>query len=301
MNLRDLRFGIEIETIGRTRDAVANAIQSVAGGSVRYHGGVFDAWHVTEGLGRVWKVVSDASLVSVSPRHRAEVVSPVLKYDDLELLQGVVRSIRSGGARVDAHCAIHVHVDASTFDGRQLANLLKLIYKQEPLILTALGIGSTRLACYTKPISPDLIARIDRQRPKTREELNAIWYGHHNTQPQHYDPTRYHGVNLHNVWCRGTVEFRWFEGSLHAGKIKTYIQFVLAVAARGLNGRSASSRRRILDVRSARYDFRVFLLRLGLIGEEFKTARKHLLAQLSGDSAFKHGRPKVETDKKGGL
>lgn len=303
MNLRDLRFGIEIETIGKTRDAVATAIQSVTRGDISYGGGVFDAWHVKDSLDRIWKVVSDASLVSVSPRYRAEIVSPVLKYDDLALLQNVVRSIRAAGARVDANCAIHVHVDASTFDGRQLANLLKLVYKQEPLILTALGIGSNRLARYTKPISPDLIARIDRQRPKTRDELNAIWYGHHNPQPQHYDATRYHGVNLHNVWYRGTVEFRWFEGSLHAGKIKTYIQFVLAVAARGLNGRSASSRRRTLDVRSTRYDFRVFLLRLGLIGEEFKTARKHLLGQLSGDSAFKNGRPapKDGADKKGGL
>ncbi|HPN95983.1 MAG TPA: amidoligase, partial [bacterium] len=38
------------------------------------------------------------------------------------------------------------------------------------------------------------------------------------------------------------------------------------------------------------YDFRVFLLGLGLIGDEFKTARHHLLANLEGDSAFKNGR-----------
>ena len=57
------------------------------------------------------------------------------------------------------------------------------------------------------------------------------------------------------------------------------------------------------DPQSARYDFRVFLLHLGLIGDEFKTARKHLIAALPGDSAFKRGRvkpdeqpaPKVET------
>jgi len=62
-----------------------------------------------------------------------------------------------------------------------------------------------------------------------------------------------------------------------------------------LNGRAASSRKRNFDPQSARYDFRVFLLHLGLIGDEFKTARKHLLAALPGDSAFKRGRPKPET------
>ena len=99
-------------------------------------------------------------------------------------------------------------------------------------------------------------------------------------------------MNLHNVWYRGTVEFRWFEGTLHAGKVRAYIQLVLAVAAKALNGRAASSRKRRFNPQSARYDFRVFLLHLGLIGDEFKTARKHLIVALPGDSAFKRGRPK---------
>jgi GxxExxY protein len=105
---------------------------------------------------------------------------------------------------------------------------------------------------------------------------------------------RYHGVNLHNVWYRGTVEFRWFEATLHAGRIKAYLQFCLAVAAKALNGRAASSRKRDFDPQSAKYDFRVFLLHLGLIGDEFKTARKHLMANMPGDAAFKNGRPKPE-------
>ena len=70
------------------------------------------------------------------------------------------------------------------------------------------------------------------------------------------------------------------------------LPLVLAVAAKALNGRAASSRKRSFDPQSARYDFRVFLLHLGLIGDEFKIARKHLIAALPGDSAFKRGRVK---------
>ncbi len=135
----------------------------------------------------------------------------------------------------------------------------------------------------------DLIRDIERHRPRTTDELNRIWYGYHNRHPQHFDSTRYHGVNLHNVWYRGTVEFRWFEATLHAGKVKAYIQLVLAVATKALNGRAASSRKRRFDPLSARYDFRVFLLHLEMIGDEFKTARKHLLARLR--LAFRRGRP----------
>ena len=37
-----------------------------------------------------------------------------------------------------------------------------------------------------------------------------------------------------------------------------------------------------------RYSFRVWLLNLGLIGEEFKNCRSHLLKHLDGDIAWRH-------------
>lgn len=294
MDLRLLNFGIEIETINRARDQVARAIQSAVGGVVTDvpRGGRNSSWQVTDDAGRRWRIVADRSLENVPAHLRAEIVSPILTYADIPTLQGVVRAVRESGATVDERCAVHVHVDASAFDGRTLANLAKIVYKQEELILTALGVSSDRQSRYTRPMGQELIAQIERYHPQSRDELNRIWYGYQNQNPEHYDRTRYHGVNLHSVWYRGTIEFRWFEGTLHAGKIKAYIQLVLAVAAKALRGRSASSRRRHLDQQSARYDFRVFLLRLGLIGDEFKTARKHLLAALPGDAAFKRGRPK---------
>jgi len=33
------------------------------------------------------------------------------------------------------------------------------------------------------------------------------------------------------------------------------------------------------------------MLRLGLIGDEYKSCRKHLLANLAGSAAWKNGRP----------
>jgi len=225
------------------------------------------------------------------------VVSPVLNYEDIQTLQAVVRAIRRCGATVDDKCGIHIHVDATAFDGKTLGTLAKIVHKQEPLILTALGVEESRLRNYTKPVSSELIAKIERSRPKTREQMNRIWYGYHNHHPQHYDQTRYHGVNLHNVWYRGTVEFRWFQATLHAGKVKAAVQFVLAIAAKALNSRGASSRKREFDPASAKYDFRVFLLHLGLIGDEFKTARKHLLNAMPGDAAWKNGRPKPKNPK----
>ena len=291
--MREISFGVEIETVRLSRKRVAKAIASVVGGEAHHvgHPQVFDPWEVIDDQERTWRVVADASLAHVPSHLRAEVVTPVLAYGDIPILQHVIRAIRRVGARVDSHCGIHVHVDASCFDGRTLGNLAKTVYKQEPLIIAALGVTERRQQNYTRPVSGALISEIERNRPRTTDELNHIWYGYHNSSPQHYDRTRYYGVNLHNVWYRGTVEFRWFEATLHAGKVKSYIQLVLAIATKALNGRAASSRKRRYDSQSARYDFRVFLLHLDMIGDEFRTARKHLLALLPGDPAFRRGRP----------
>ncbi|QCQ22080.1 amidoligase family protein [Desulfoglaeba alkanexedens] len=142
MDLRRINFGIEIETVKRTRERVAQAIQSVVGGEVRHVGSPasFDPWEITDNHGRVWKVVADGSLINVPVHLRAEVVSPVLSYEDIPVLQEVVRALRACGAKVDDRCGIHIHVDATAFDGRTLGNLAKIIYKQEPLILNALGV-----------------------------------------------------------------------------------------------------------------------------------------------------------------
>ena len=40
-----------------------------------------------------------------------------------------------------------------------------------------------------------------------------------------------------------------------------------------------------------KYTMRTWLLRMGMIGDEFKTARQFLLESLDGDIAFKNGRP----------
>ena len=45
-----------------------------------------------------------------------------------------------------------------------------------------------------------------------------------------------------------------------------------------------------------KYAFRCFLLRLGMIGADYKAARKVLLRRLTGSSAFRHGKPEGGAD-----
>ena len=63
MDMRELRFGVEIETTKRTRHTVAEAICTAVGGTVRHvgHPASYDPWEVTDTQRRIWKVVADSS------------------------------------------------------------------------------------------------------------------------------------------------------------------------------------------------------------------------------------------------
>ena len=289
---KELRFGVEIETVGRGREALASAVASVVGGLPSSAPG--GRWTVAMADGRTWTVVPDGSL---SSGLSGEIVSPILTDADIPTLQEIVRAVRRTGATVDDSCGLHVHVDAILFDAKALCRLMKTVNKNEDLIHAALGFSASRGQAYCRRVDQTVLANVERRRPSSLRALNEIWYGgYYNGYPDHYDSTRYHGLNLHNVWYLarnggdGTIEFRWFTGTLHAGKVKAYVQFCRALAAKALNSRAASSQRRSFDPFTSRYDFRVFLLNLGLIGPEYKTARKHLLERLAGDAAFRHGR-----------
>ena len=127
--------------------------------------------------------------------------------------------------------------------------------------------------------------------PKKGFNLAGWQFKFYNAQRQitvhgnHYDESRYHALNLHSVFSKGTIEFRLFNSTLHAGEVKSYIQLCLAISHQALVQKSASRARTTSE--NEKYTFRTWLLRLGMIGDEFKTARHHLLKRLDGNIAWK--------------
>ncbi|MOA43211.1 hypothetical protein D3C78_1653440 [compost metagenome] len=79
--------------------------------------------------------------------------------------------------------------------------------------------------------------------------------------------------------------------------MKASIQLSLLIAAQALNQKKATSRVTVPDNGNEKYSFRVWLLRLGGIGDEFKTMRHHLLKYLEGNSAWRE--PPTNDDARG--
>lgn len=192
--MKELTFGTELEYTGISRERAAKAIHAVVGGTIRYAGQSYDAWQVTAPDGRIWQAVADGSLGSRATS--AEVVTPILKYDDLETLQAVVRELRKAGAKATEVTSQHVHVGIGDFSATQIANLARIFYKQEELLLKAVGTWAHRLGHYTRRTDRTFIERMEKAKPKTRETLNKAWFGYENPNPAHYDSARYY-VEFH--------------------------------------------------------------------------------------------------------
>ena len=294
--MRTQRFGIEIEMTGITREKAAEAIAEYFGTESFYIGTYYKTYGAKDRQGRTWKATYDSSIIAqkksggrtvgANDTYKCEIVSPILTYEDLPDLQEIVRQLRHKGAFVNSQCGIHIHVDASRYTPQTLRNLVNIIASKEDILYKALRIDPARMR-WCKKTNERLIEAINRKKPQTMEALKDIWYaGSTRGRDEHYNDTRYHGLNLHSVFTKGTVEFRLFNSTTHAGEIKAYIQFCLAVSHQALTQKKASARKTVTD--NEKYAFRCWMLRLGLSGDEFKTCRLHFLKHLEGNSAWRN-------------
>ena len=81
------------------------------------------------------------------------------------------------------------------------------------------------------------------------------------------------------------VSFPWFPADSTTDELKAYESFVCRLCDMARNQKRVTAKEK--DTENEKYAFRCFLLRLGFIGDEYKTARKILLQNFTGSSAFK--------------
>lgn len=287
IGIKDQAFGMELEFTGLTRQKAAETIAQVIGGTVAYAGGVYKAWTVTDAQGRKWTVESDSS-VTTDGGEQCEFVTPKCTYDDIPTVQECVRALRKAKAKVNSSCGLHIHIDGANHTPKSLKNLVFTFRAKEDLIFKAVGTQRSRLGHWCKPIDDELVDNIKKLKTTDDSSLRSTWYDTYrdwHDESAHYHASRYHALNLHSLWYRGTIEFRLFEATLHAGEIRAYITLCLAMSAQAINAKRSSAD--VLDNGNDKYAMRCWLLRLGFIGDEFKACREHLLKRLDGNAAWR--------------
>ena len=250
---------------------------------------------IRDSKGRKWSVVYDSSIkcvdkngCSASRNYAVELVTPVLEYEDMSLLQEVVRAIRKAGGMTGAEyqAGIHVHIDGAPYTAQSLRNLVNIFASKENFLFDMLQVSPLR-ETYCQKVDRDFLEKLNKQKPKTIEGIQKLWYrGDMNEVHHHYSSTRYRACNLHSFFANGNWEMRACNSTLHAGVIRSYVTLALAISNAALTKKFCSPH--ISESDNLRYSARVWLINLGLNGDEFKNCRKHLISHLEGNIAWLH-------------
>ena len=302
--MKNQTIGVEVEMNSIARSRAAKVAAEYFGPG-RYENTAsrngYSTWSAWDAEGREWKFQKDVS-ISGPDDEKCELVTPILHYSDIETLQELCRQLRHNGAKSDASrgCGVHIHIGANGHTPQTLRNLANIMASHESLIAEALKLDSYRISRYCRTVDPNFLRKVNAKKPTTMAALADIWYtrqGANYGRTQHYNDSRYHMLNYHATFTKGTIEFRLFQfdeptaerkGGIHAGQLKSYIQLCLALSQLAKDVRTASPKPQQNE--NPKYAMRTWLLRLGFIGEEFATARDFLTRNLSGDTAFRHGR-----------
>ena len=257
IGMKDQYFGVEVEMTGITRRQAARALADYFGTEPHQGSDYYGSWYVTDSDGKKWRFMSDSSIRkerktgtgyerTSDGEYSVEMVSPKLTYAELPKFQECVRKVRKAGAKVNSSCGLHVHEDAANHNRQSLKNLLSIMYSKEDILFKALQVDPTRVEDYCQKVREPVLCRarqLSADATKDLTQLESIWYEGDINTTEHYNWTRYYALNLHSVFYRGTIEWRCFNSTLHAGRAAAYINLCFAMSAQAISQRSMVMRK----------------------------------------------------------
>lgn len=275
--LKNQKFGVEVEFSFISREDAREVIRKT----------LCNNYTTIDSKGRKWKVVRDGSIIpkmrdefgevfSADDSYKVELNSPILEYEDIDLLLEVITNLKKAGAEPSTRCGLHIHVGEEGHTVTSLRNMLNLFMQKESIMIEAFQIDSERIDRYCQSVNENLITKMNRYKANSLSELRQQW--------ELENCGRYRMLNLASFYSNTGLEFRLFNSTLNPITIRSYIVFCLAISQK------AKTMQRAVPIKSSmennRYEWRNFLNRLGLSGDEFKAVRKELLKNVSGESAF---------------
>jgi hypothetical protein len=189
-----------------------------------------------------------------------DILNPIVQEETIEVTEEQTEKIQN------APFEIAIPMEGHT--GITLRNLINMIYSKQELIIKSLGISG-------EIINEEFVKGINEAEIRTLEEFKtkADYIGKENCKGIEFD------------FENKKVSFKF----MNEEKIEAYTQFIELLDQSAKELKHASAKVSVTD--NPKFTFRVFLIRLGMVGDEYKTTRKILLKNLEGNAAFRYGKP----------
>jgi len=183
-------------------------------------------------------VTSDGSLDSTG----IEIQTPPASLDEAEkIISDTCDALNDAGYEGTQACGLHVHIDADDFrdDTQKLIQLIRVVFSVEDILFSMLP-PSRWHNHYCYKLSHDYCFS-DFKDGCDKENLDKLWYSSDDIcdiksrKKYKSDSSRYHGFNLHSVFFRGTIEFRYHSGTTNKEKILRWAGILLSIVDYAVN------------------------------------------------------------------
>lgn len=235
MNKEDRNFGIEIELGTKYKES---QLKKLIRSNTNYKlipVNKYTNWHIDE------EPSINFSQLGIEGK---EIVSPILTMDkDFNDIKSLFYNVISSECYVNYSCGLHVHVEVKDLTEVDLKKIVKYMSVLEFFLFKSLP--NTRYnSDFSQPLPPLLldllkdakdyedffkryysyfIREADKREDMAAEmkKLKKLKYGVHNS--------RNLALNIHSVWYRGTLEFRYFPATLSFDEAFMYIDLCLSI------------------------------------------------------------------------
>lgn len=151
------------------------------------------------------------------------------------LIKRACESLKSHGYKISRRCGLHIHIEFPCRK-RTIKRLLLMFYACEP-ILYAVNPESRRDNNFCKPLASAFrVSEILTTKP---ERIDQLFYSKGNGRTTEKDiklykmskwnDCRYFGFNLHSLFYRNTIEFRYHAGTIEAKKIISWARLLRSI------------------------------------------------------------------------
>ena len=196
--------------------------------------------------------------------------TPEIEFAGLHEAKTIFEALENAGLKAEG--ALSIMLSASEHTGGTLRNLINIIRSKEKLICKALNWDG-------EIVSPGLVEVLNSTPIDTVEDFMRVYNSGQEAGSFTSDNA---------LWLAGlpdNVCFSFYNASLNLEELKAYVMLSLRINEQSKMQKYASVKQK--EAENEKYALRCFLLRLGFIGDEYKSERKVLLSRLEGNGSFK--------------
>ncbi len=252
--MKNNAFIVAQKVTGQERKAIAAVISEATGKEVKYLGPPTFSYEIGG-----WTIEKTGNIRS-----------PETEPAELESIKPVLAALKDAGLKAEDD--LSVILSATGHTGVTLRNLINLVSSKDNLLRKALNRQS-------ETIPGVLVEALNAVPIETAEDFMRVYNSG-------LEAGKYTSAN--DIWLGDLPDNLWFSfynATLDFDEVSSYIILSRKLNEQAKVQKHASNKQK--EAENEKYALRCFLLRLGFIGDEYKSERKVLLSRLEGNGSWK--------------